>query len=294
MFLFSKKHKTPVSTYTDSYRPPCSVRKNNKELALQQLWKENKFITKGLTVPPVQNPASQGWPEQLVKVERQEYCRNTIDRTAYWPEKYWLARSEGKYNPVFIDEDKYITWRTGPYNSTAWNKYSSYLTLLPKETRMETFLHSSPVLYPPKRTCLSWLLLLTITLTIPPLADMQHSLTSLQPVYTVTGRRPCQGYCSPCSGPHYCLRGIDYYLDGASAIRRHLHEIEETAVRSIPYCSYSPRAMFCTPTRHLQPFCPYGSLRWDTSHFSKAGGVRRGSYTIHPEFMSEAYCTPWC
>ncbi|NXW48596.1 SMRP1 protein, partial [Nyctiprogne leucopyga] len=283
MFLFSNKHKTPISTYTDSYRPPCSIRKNTQDLALQQLWKENKFITKGLTMPPVQNPASPGQPEQLVKVERQECYRNTTDRAAYWPEKYWLSRFEGMYNPVFVNEDKYINWRTGPYHSTTWNKYSSYLTTLPKETRMVTFLHSPPVLYPPKRTCLSRSDMLHVL--------SQHSLTSLQPVYTVTGRRPFQGFYSPCSGRHYCLRGIDYYTDGGPAIRRHLHEIEETAVRTVPCCSYSPRPMFCTPTHHLQPFCTYRSLRWDTSHFSTTG-VRRGSYTIHPEFTSEAYCTP--
>ncbi|XP_028943039.1 spermatid-specific manchette-related protein 1 [Antrostomus carolinensis] len=244
MFLFSKKHKTPISTYTDSYRPPCSVRKNTQERALQELWKENKFVTKGLTAPPVQNPASQGPPSQLVKLEREESFRKTIDHAAYWPEKYWLARSEGMYNPVFVNEDKYISWRTGPYHSTAWNNYSSYLTLLPKVA--------------------GWLLLLTLTLTIPPLADVLHLLPSLQPVYTVTGRRPFHSYYSPCSGRHYCLQGIDYYSDAAAAIRRHLHEIEETAVR------------------------------WDTSHFSTTGGVRRGSYTIHPEFMSEAYYTPCC
>lgn len=45
MFLFSKKHKTPVSTYTDSYRPPCSVKKTIREQAPQELWKENKFVT---------------------------------------------------------------------------------------------------------------------------------------------------------------------------------------------------------------------------------------------------------
>lgn len=37
-----------------------------------------------------------------------------------------------KHNPVFVNEDKYVTWRTGPYNSAAWNKHSSYLPLLPK------------------------------------------------------------------------------------------------------------------------------------------------------------------
>ncbi|KAF1516462.1 Spermatid-specific manchette-related protein 1, partial [Eudyptes sclateri] len=291
MFLFSKKHKTPVSTYTDSYRPPCSAKKTIQEQAPQQLWKENKFVTQGLTMPPVQNPVSQGQPEQLIKAEMQEYYRSTINPTAYWPEKYWLARSKEKYNPVFVNEDKYLTWRMGPYNSTAWNKHCSYLPLLPKEMRMETFLHSMPMLYTPKPSCLN-------QSERDVVADMpcrlsQHSPLSLQPVYTMTGRGPFQGYYSPCSECHYCLRGMDHYVDGASAIRRHLRALGERAVRSIPCCSYSLRAMFCTSTHHPQPSSPYRSPRWDTSHFKKMGGVQRSSYNIHPEFISEAYSAPW-
>lgn len=37
-----------------------------------------------------------------------------------------------KYSPVFVNDVNYITWRTGPYNSVAWNKHSSYLPPLPK------------------------------------------------------------------------------------------------------------------------------------------------------------------
>ncbi|KFZ60470.1 Spermatid-specific manchette-related protein 1 [Podiceps cristatus] len=227
MFLFSKKHKTPVSTYTDSYRPPCSVKKTTQEQVPQQLWKENKFVTQGLTMPPLQNPASQGQPEQLIKTAMQEYYRNTIDPAAYWPEKYWLARSEEKYNPVFVNEDKYITWRTGPYNSEAWNKHSSCLPLLPKEMRMESFLHSIPVPYPLKPSCLNRYERELVTDTLSRLS--RHSPPFLQPVYTVTRRGPFQGYYSPCSGRHYCLRGMDYYTDGASAVRRRFHALEERA-----------------------------------------------------------------
>lgn len=46
-------------------------------------------------MPPVQNPVSQGQPEQLIKAAMQEYYRSTINPTAYCPEKYWLARSKG-------------------------------------------------------------------------------------------------------------------------------------------------------------------------------------------------------
>ncbi|NXS69323.1 SMRP1 protein, partial [Pandion haliaetus] len=282
MLLYSKKYKTPVSTYTDSYRPPCSVKKTIQEQAPQELWKENKFVTQGLTMPPVQNPVSQGQPEQLIKAAMQEYYRNTIDPAAYWPEKYWLARFEEKHSPVFVNEDKYVTWRTHPYNSAAWNKHSSYLPLLPKVTRMETFLHSIPMPYPPKTICLN-------QFEREVIADTLHRL----PVYTVTGRGPFQGYYSPCSGRHYCLRGMDYNVDGGPAIRRHLHAVGERAVRGIPCYSYSPRAMFRASTHHPQPSSLYRSLRWDTSHFKKTGGVQRGSYTIHPEFMSEAYSAPW-
>lgn len=45
MFLFSKKHKTPVSTYTDSYRPPYSVKKAICDKGLLEARKENKFLT---------------------------------------------------------------------------------------------------------------------------------------------------------------------------------------------------------------------------------------------------------
>ncbi|XP_010008330.1 PREDICTED: spermatid-specific manchette-related protein 1-like [Nestor notabilis] len=32
--------------------------------------------------------------------------------------------------------------------------------------------------------------------------------------------------------------------------------------------------------------------RWDTSFFTNTQGVQRGSYTIHPEFVSEGLYTP--
>ncbi|NXE75356.1 SMRP1 protein, partial [Cochlearius cochlearius] len=269
MFLFSKKHKTPISTYTDSYRPPCSVKKTVHEQVPQQLWKENKFVTQGLTMPPVQNPSSQGQPEQLINVATQEYYRSSVDRVAYWPEKYCLARPEGKYSPVFVNDVNYITWRTGPYNSAAWNKHSSYLPPLTKDARMETFLHRIPVTYPVTPTCLN---------------QFEKELVADRlPVYTVTGRGPFQLYYSPCSGRHYCLREMDYYVDGARAIRRNAGSQKQVFSSSSSPDFHPPTAdnFICSP-------------RWDTSHFKRIGGVQRGSYTIHPEFVSEAYSAPCC
>ncbi|XP_027763220.1 spermatid-specific manchette-related protein 1 [Empidonax traillii] len=135
MFLFAPKHKTSVSSYADSYCLLCSVKKTIKEQAPLQLWKENKFVTQSLlTMTLVQNLVNQSQPEQLIRVEMQEYYRNVINPVV-WP---------GLKNTVFVNEDKYITWRMASYNSTAWNKHPSDLSLLPKEMRMETFLCSIP------------------------------------------------------------------------------------------------------------------------------------------------------
>ncbi|XP_009888059.1 PREDICTED: spermatid-specific manchette-related protein 1 [Charadrius vociferus] len=61
MFLFSKKHKTPISTYTDSYRPPCSVKKTIYDQGAQQLEKENKFVTKNYPVLQLQPQSDVVW-----------------------------------------------------------------------------------------------------------------------------------------------------------------------------------------------------------------------------------------
>ncbi|NWX44304.1 SMRP1 protein, partial [Steatornis caripensis] len=224
MFLFSKTHKTPISTYTDSYRPPCSIKKTKQDQDPLQFGKENKFVTRGLTMRSAQNSASQD-REQLSNTAMQDYCCNTIDSTAYWPEKYWLAGSEEKYNSVLVNDNKYTTWRTSPYKSAAWNKCSSYAPLLPKETKMETFLYSVPMPYPLKPTCPFQSGRMVFTDVLHKLS--QHSPPSLQFMYTVTGKRPLQAYYSPSSGRHYCLHGVDFYVDGAPAIIRHLHTLGE-------------------------------------------------------------------
>ncbi|NXI35700.1 SMRP1 protein, partial [Galbula dea] len=274
MFLFSKKHKTPTSTYTDSYRPPCSLKKAFEKKTSQQ--KENNFVTQGLTVPPEQKLGIALQPKQMITAATQTCYRNTIDTAACRPGKYWLDRSEERYNPVFVNEDKYISWRTGPYNSTAWNKHSSNLPLPHKEARMETFLHSMPVPYPLRPTCLHL---------------SESDVLRRLPAYTVRGREPFQGCCSLCSACHCGLRGMDCCAGGTPGASRHLHTLEETALRSVPRFSYSPRAMVCASTHHPQPSFQNCSTspRWDTSHFMMAGGVQRGSYIIHPEFTSEAH-----
>ncbi|NXX78175.1 SMRP1 protein, partial [Urocolius indicus] len=271
MFLFTKKYKTPVSTYTNDYRPPCSVRKIDQDQTLQQLWKENKFITPGLTVPPLKNPARQGQPEYLNNTSMQEYYRNKAPQDT---PTCGFCFAE-KYEPVFVNNDKYTSWRN-PYSSTAWNKHSSYPLLQPKETRMETSPNSILVPYSTIAPCLHQ------SGNYP----CSGPVLQLVPMYSATQREPLQVYCSPCSGHHYCLRGTSCCVGGASAIRRHIHALEDATPEQVFYSSY------------MLEFCPPGadslicSSRWDTSHFKKIGGVQRGSYIIHPEFTSEAYSAP--
>lgn len=50
MFLFSRKTKTPISTYTDSYRAPTSIKKVYNDPPLWA-WEPNKFVTR----------VSRGW-----------------------------------------------------------------------------------------------------------------------------------------------------------------------------------------------------------------------------------------
>ncbi|XP_062476432.1 sperm microtubule inner protein 6 [Pezoporus occidentalis] len=211
MFLFSKKHKTPVSTYTDSYRPPHSVKHAISDRRLVETWKENKFLTQGLTMPPGPSPTVQAPPDLRAAVRG--YCKSTMYPAAYSPGNF---TSKEKYRPVFASENKYMSWRTSP-STAAWSMESSSLSLLPKETRMNTRLYSIPVMCPLRPTCLNQYENVV-------LADTMHRV----PVYTVTGRIPFQSYYFPCSGRHCCLRGIDCYLDGTPATRKKLFAVEES------------------------------------------------------------------
>ncbi|NXE55763.1 SMRP1 protein, partial [Casuarius casuarius] len=305
MFLFDQETKTPVSTYTDSYRPPNSVKKTFQEPPTL-LWKENKFVTKGLAMPPVQSPASHGQQEKPLEAAVREYAyRPAIDPTAYQPQKYWVTRREERYNPVFVNEDRYVTWRTAPYNSADWNKYTTYLPRLPREVKMELLPHGVPGPYPPKPQPLARCGKRPPSHARCPggperraspclcLQSRRRSPPSLQ--HAAAASSPSQGYYSPCAGRHYCLRGMDYYADGGLAASRHRHALPERTVRlggGSRFSTLLPHWSFFLRAAENTAFI--SSPRWDTSHFRKAGGVQRGSYTIHPEFVSESCSAPLC
>uniref|UniRef100_A0A452J581 Uncharacterized protein n=1 Tax=Gopherus agassizii TaxID=38772 RepID=A0A452J581_9SAUR len=288
MFLFAHKTKTPISTYTESYRPPCTVKQTYRERPFT-LWEENKFITEGLTMPRVENQVNQAQLEKMIKRAVQDYSyKNTIEPTAYRPEKYWVTRPEAS-RPAGMESNKYATWRTGPYNSAGWNKYTTYLPRLPKEAGMETILRGMPMEYPPKPDRLNNYEREVVVNMLNSLSRSQ--LPSVQHRSTVPGRKPFQGYYSPCTGRHYCLRGMDYYVDGAPCNERQLNQLVEKIVRFGGLCSAHNTSLSGGESRIQNP-AP--SFLWDTSHFQKAGGPQKDNYVIHPEFLSESYPTSPC
>ncbi|KFQ39415.1 Spermatid-specific manchette-related protein 1 [Mesitornis unicolor] len=215
MFLFSKKHKTPVSTYTDSYCPPCSVKKTIQDNVSREFWKENNFVTEvnatgrgnlGISTP------SQLW---ILSARQREGEQSGCPPASSAPQD----------TPVYCMENNMENWRTTPFSSTAWNKHCSCLSRLPKETRMETYLYRVPMMHPPKPTCLNPCEREAIATTLRRLSC--PALPSLQPVYTMSTKGAFQGYYSPCSGRHYCLQGMDYYVDRDPAIRKHLNALAE-------------------------------------------------------------------
>ncbi|XP_060092445.1 sperm microtubule inner protein 6 isoform X1 [Heteronotia binoei] len=292
MFLFARKTKTPISTYTDSYRPPNSVKKAFEDPPLA-LWSENKFVTQGLTVPRLDNQVDQTHLEKMVKRAVQEYTyKNSAEPTAYRPYKYWVTREEEKYNPVFVGDDRYATWRTGPYNSAAWNKYTTYLPRIPRDAGMETILRGMPMQYPPKPERLNSYEREVVVNMLNSLSRKQ--LPSIHHHHTIPGRMPYQGYYSPCSGRHYCLRGMDYYVDGAPNNEQQIRQLVEKIVRNFPYYDHHQEMTLCAPMPDPLPSFPYMNLKWDTSHFKRSGGPQKDSYIIHPDFVSESYPAPPC
>ncbi|KAK2507953.1 hypothetical protein MC885_015672 [Smutsia gigantea] len=150
MFLFSRKTKTPISTYSDSYRAPTSIKEVYKDPPLRA-WEANKFVTPGLT-QTMQRHVDPEALQKMVKCAMQDYCyRDSIPGHPYLPEKYWLSQEEAdKCNPNYLCSDPYNTWKTRPYNCTSWNKCTTYLPRLPKEAGMETVVRGMPLEYPPK------------------------------------------------------------------------------------------------------------------------------------------------
>ncbi|XP_007498933.1 spermatid-specific manchette-related protein 1 isoform X3 [Monodelphis domestica] len=151
MFLFAHKTKTPISTYTDSYRAPASIKQDYKDPPLWA-WEENKFVSPGLKKPMLEQHVDQQSLEKMVKRAVEEYSyKGSVPGNPYLPQKYWISEAEAeRYNPAFISGDRYGAWRTGPYNSSGWNKYTTYLPRLPKEAGMETMMRGMPLDYPPK------------------------------------------------------------------------------------------------------------------------------------------------
>ncbi|XP_039102954.1 spermatid-specific manchette-related protein 1 isoform X2 [Hyaena hyaena] len=298
MFLFSRKTKTPISTYSDSYRAPTSIKEVYKDPPLWA-WEANKFVTPGLT-QTMQRHVDPEALQKMVKCALQDYTyKGSIAGHPYFPEKYWLCQEEDKCNPYYLCGDQCNTWRMGPYNCTSWNKYTTCLPRLPKEAGMETAVRGMPLRCPPKPERLN-------AYEREVVVNMLNSLSRNQPLPQITprcgcvdplpGRLPFQGYESACSGRHYCLRGMDYCATRAPcAPRRHRPLCaEQPTVRSVSPCEHRP-GMQCAVITPPPSYYPCLNLRWDTSHFKKTGGPQRNNYVIHPEFVSETYpdCHCW-
>ncbi|XP_038203699.1 spermatid-specific manchette-related protein 1 isoform X1 [Arvicola amphibius] len=292
MFLFSRKTKTPISTYSDSYRAPTSIKEVYKDPPLWA-WEANKFVTPGLTQTMHRHVDPEAL-QKMVKCAAQDYTyKNSISGHPYLPEKYWLSQDEeDKCCSSYLDNDRYNTWRTGPY-SNYWNKYTTCLPRLPKDAGMETVVRGMPLEYPPKperlnayerEVVVNMLNSLSRNRTLPQIAPRCGCVDPLP------GRLPFQGYESPCSGRHYCLRGMDYCTTGEPSRERRLRPLcsVEPTVRSVSPYVHRP-GMQCAVTTPPPSYYPFPNLKWDTSHFKKTGGPQRNNYVVHPEFVSETY-----
>ncbi|XP_046521147.1 spermatid-specific manchette-related protein 1 [Equus quagga] len=223
MFLFSRKTKTPISTYSDSYRAPTSIKEVYKDPPLWA-WEANKFVTPGLT-QTTQRHVDPEALRKMVKCAVQDYTyKGSVPGHPYLPEKYWLSQEEAdKCTPNYLCSNRYNTRRMGPYNYTGWNKYATCLPRLPKEAGMETAVRGMPLEYPPKPERLNAYEHNVVVNMLNSLSRNQQ-LPQIAPrcgcVDPLPGRLPFQGYESPCSGRHYCLRGMDYYATGAPCTER--------------------------------------------------------------------------
>ncbi|XP_037058414.1 spermatid-specific manchette-related protein 1 isoform X2 [Peromyscus leucopus] len=252
MFLFSRKTKTPISTYSDSYRAPTSIKEVYKDPPLWA-WEANKFVTPGLTQTMHRHVDPEAL-QKMVKCATQDYTyKSSISGHPYLPEKYWLSHDEeDKCCTSYLDNDRYNSWRTGPPYNSYWNKYTTCLPRLPKDAGMETVVRGMPLEYPPKPERLNayerdvvvnMLNSLSRNRTLPQIAPRCGCVDPLP------GRLPFQGYESPCSGRHYCLRGMDYCTTGDTGPERRLR----------PLCSEEPTECLAlrSPTRNAM--CCYNS-----------------------------------
>ncbi|XP_038600102.1 spermatid-specific manchette-related protein 1 isoform X2 [Tachyglossus aculeatus] len=233
MFLFAHKTKTPISTYTDSYRVPSSIKQTYEEPPLK-VWEENKFVTQGLTRMAMKKPVELRPLEGVAQRALNQFASQPpTPSSAYLPQKYWISEAEERFNPVLVNGNRYAMWRTGPDNSAGWNRYSSYLPPLPKgqEGGREMMLQPTALECPPKPERQNH-----YGSTAPgereAVVNMLNTLSrsqlpSIQVPQHVPGRLPFQGYGSRCTGRHYCLRGMDYFVDGPPPSRRPLGQQTE-------------------------------------------------------------------
>uniref|UniRef100_A0A8C6W7E3 Spermatid-specific manchette-related protein 1 n=1 Tax=Nannospalax galili TaxID=1026970 RepID=A0A8C6W7E3_NANGA len=153
MFLFSRKTKTLISTYSDSYRAPTSIKEVYKDPPLWA-WKANKFVT-----PTMHCHMDPEALQKMVKYAAEDYTyKRSISGHPYLPEKYLMLSDIStpmmkmiKCCTSYLGSDQYNTWRTGPYNSY-WNKRSKCVAQLQLQTDagMETVMRGMPLEYGPK------------------------------------------------------------------------------------------------------------------------------------------------
>ncbi|XP_012861061.1 spermatid-specific manchette-related protein 1-like [Echinops telfairi] len=162
--------------------------------------------------------------------------------------------SEDRCIPGYLYDDRYATWRLGPYPSPGKIKYPTCLPPLPKEAGTETVVAGMPLecLPKPKSERLS-------AYEREVVVNMLNSLSRNQPLQQIAprcgcvdplqGRLPFQGYESMCSGCHYCMRGMDYYATGAPCLPRRL----------LPECWAQATGCVSLPTPPRDAMCCYNS-----------------------------------
>nr|XP_012318592.1 spermatid-specific manchette-related protein 1 [Aotus nancymaae] len=98
MYLFSHKTKTPISTYSESYRAPTSMKEVYKDPPLWA-WEANKFLTPGLT-HTMERHVDPKALQKMAKCALQDYSyRGSISGHPYLPEKYWFSQEEAEMRP---------------------------------------------------------------------------------------------------------------------------------------------------------------------------------------------------